>query len=93
MVVKFDRILLFVDGFRFFGRLIFRSRLSGLLILIASDHGDDENDDNAYDGNAADCCEDADAVAAFDATFPPQEKQWMPSQEEFYIYSHSSVVR
>ncbi|MBE6770385.1 MAG: N-acetyltransferase, partial [Ruminococcaceae bacterium] len=27
------------------------------------------------------------------ATFPPKEKKWMPSQEEFYIYSHSSVVR
>ena len=33
------------------------------------------------------------AVEAFDATFPPKEKKWMPSQEEFYIYSHSSVVR
>ncbi|MEE1200114.1 MAG: hypothetical protein U0L09_05640, partial [Christensenellales bacterium] len=42
---------------------------------------------------AADCCEDADAVEAFDATFPPKEKKWMPSQEEFYIYSHSAVVR
>ena len=42
---------------------------------------------------AADCCEDLEAVAAFDATFPPKEKKWMPSQEEFYIYSHSSVVR
>ena len=42
---------------------------------------------------AADCCEDTDAVEAFDATFPPKEKAWMPSQEEFYIYSHSSVVR
>jgi predicted N-acetyltransferase YhbS len=42
---------------------------------------------------AADCCEDADAVASFDATFPAVEKKWMPSQEEFYIYSHSSVVR
>lgn len=30
---------------------------------------------------------------AFDATFPPREKAWRPSQEEFYIYSHSSVVR
>ena len=44
-------------------------------------------------GTAADCCEDAEAVAAFDADFPPMEKKWMPSQEEFYIYSHSSVVR
>ena len=42
---------------------------------------------------AADCCEDAAAVEAFDATFPAKEKAWMPSQEEFYIYSHSSVVR
>ena len=42
---------------------------------------------------AADCCENTAAVEAFDATFPPKEKKWMPSQEEFYIYSHSSVVR
>lgn len=42
---------------------------------------------------AAECCEDTAAVDAFDATFPPKEKAWMPSQEEFYIYSHSSVVR
>ena len=42
---------------------------------------------------AADCCEDTAAVEAFDRGFPPKEKKWMPSQEEFYIYSHSSVVR
>ncbi len=42
---------------------------------------------------AADCCDNTAAVEAFDATFPPKEKRWMPSQEEFYIYSHSSVVR
>ncbi|MBQ8566156.1 MAG: N-acetyltransferase, partial [Clostridia bacterium] len=56
---------------------------------------------NALDGRkwmyipstAADCCEDISAVEAFDATFPHKEKKWMPSQEEFYIYSHSSVVR
>lgn len=28
---------------------------------------------------------------AFDAAFPPREKGWQPSQEEFYIYSHSSL--
>ena len=39
------------------------------------------------------CCEDTAAVEAFDATFPPKEKAWSPSQEEFYIYSHSWVVR
>ena len=42
---------------------------------------------------AADCCEDIAAVEEFDKTFPAKEKKWMPSQEEFYIYSHSSVVR
>ena len=42
---------------------------------------------------AADCCEDTAAAEAFDATFPYKEKAWQPSQEEFYIYSHSSVVR
>ena len=42
---------------------------------------------------AADCCEDTAAVEDFDAGFPFKEKKWMPSQEEFYIYSHSSVVR
>lgn len=38
------------------------------------------------------CCEDTEAVARFDAQFPPKEKMWMPSQEELYIYSHSRVV-
>ena len=42
---------------------------------------------------ATDCCEDTAAVEEFDATFPPKEKKWMPSQEEFYIYRNSSVVR
>jgi len=43
--------------------------------------------------SAADCCDDVAAVEAFDAAFPKKEKAWRPSQEEFYIYSHSSVVR
>ena len=42
---------------------------------------------------AADCCEYTDAVEAFDTTFPPKEKRWTPSREEFCIYSHSSVAR
>ncbi len=28
---------------------------------------------------------------AFDAAFPPKKKGWRPSQEEFYIYSHSAL--
>lgn len=43
--------------------------------------------------DAADCCDDEAAVEEFDKTFPKKEKKWAPSQEEFYIYSHSSVVR
>ena len=56
---------------------------------------------NALDGRsfmyipstAADCCDDTEAVENFDSNFPEKEKKWMPSQEEFYIYSHSSIVR
>ncbi len=39
------------------------------------------------------CCEDTEAVEAFDKAFPPKQKEWKPSQEEFYIYSHSNIVR
>lgn len=46
-----------------------------------------------HESSAGEYCADTEAVIAFDATFPPKEKHWMPSQEEFYIYSHSSVVR
>ncbi len=45
-------------------------------------------------GSTADeCCADSAAVEAFDRTFPPKEKGWKASQEEFYLYSHSCVVR
>ena len=36
-------------------------------------------------------CADEEAAAAFDAAFPPKEKCWQPSQEEFYIHSHSCI--
>lgn len=41
---------------------------------------------------AAAACEDKEAAAAFDAQFPPKEKAWQPSQEEFYIHSHSTIT-
>ncbi len=44
-----------------------------------------------YESSASEPCGDVEAVAAFDATFPEKKKEWRPSQEEFYIYSHSSV--
>lgn len=44
-----------------------------------------------HESSFGEACGDEDAVAAFDATFPPKEKCWQPSQEEFYIHSHSSI--
>lgn len=32
---------------------------------------------------------DEEKFKAFDADFPPKEKSWKPSQEEFFIHSHS----
>lgn len=43
------------------------------------------------ESTAGECCADTEAVAAFDAQFPPKEQAWTPSQEEFYIYSHSLI--
>ncbi|MBR6107719.1 MAG: N-acetyltransferase [Oscillospiraceae bacterium] len=34
---------------------------------------------------------EAEKAEAFDRSFPPMEKAWMPSQEKFYIYSHSAI--
>ena len=45
-----------------------------------------------YYPNDADApCADTEAVAEFDKQFPPKEKKWQPSQEEFYIHSHSVI--
>lgn len=46
-----------------------------------------------YHPNDADApCDDAEAVEEFDALFPPKVKAWQPSQEEFYIHSHSTIT-
>ena len=37
-------------------------------------------------------CDDEKAVAEFDALFPPKVKGWQPSQEEFWIHSHSAIT-
>ncbi len=45
-----------------------------------------------YHPNDADApCDDEAAVAEYDKLFPPKEKKWQPSQEEFYIHSHSVI--
>ena len=46
-----------------------------------------------HESSFGEACADKDAAAAFEATFPPKEKRWQPSQEEFYIHSHSSLDR
>ncbi len=37
-------------------------------------------------------CGDEKAVEEFDRLFPEKEKKWQPSQEEFYIHSHSAIT-
>ncbi len=44
-----------------------------------------------YESAVGALCDDRDAVQQFGAQFPPKEKQWQPSQEEFYIHSHSVI--
>ncbi len=44
-----------------------------------------------HESSASEPCSDIQAVAEFDSYFPHKEKQWKPSQEEFYIYSHSVI--
>lgn len=46
-----------------------------------------------HESSFGDACADEEAMAAFDAAFPPKDKRWQPSQEEFYIHSHSSIDR
>lgn len=44
-----------------------------------------------HESTASAPCEDEAAVSAFDAQFPPKEKKWQPSQEEFYIHCRSGM--
>lgn len=44
-------------------------------------------------GDVEEALEDEEAVNRFDALFPHKEKEWRLSQEEFYIYSHSTITR
>lgn len=46
-----------------------------------------------YESTIGEVCGDEAAVAAFDASFPCKAKEWKPSQEEFYIHSHSVIGR
>ena len=47
-----------------------------------------------YHQNDADArCADEKLVDEYDRQFPPKTKAWQPSQEEFYIHSHSIINR
>ena len=51
-------------------------------------------DGRRYIYRESDCfapLEDRAAFEAFEATFPPKEAGWQPSQEKFWIYSHSTI--
>ena len=37
-------------------------------------------------------CDDEELLDEFDKLFPPKKKGWQPSQEEFYIHSHSVIA-
>lgn len=37
--------------------------------------------------------EDSEKSEKFDAEFPPKVKAWQPSQEEFFIHSHSVIIK
>ncbi|MBQ9807395.1 MAG: N-acetyltransferase [Ruminococcus sp.] len=46
-----------------------------------------------YHQNDADApCDDAEAVEKYDSLFTPKVKAWQPSQEEFFIHSHSAIT-
>jgi predicted N-acetyltransferase YhbS len=36
-------------------------------------------------------CDNEEEVEKYDSLFPPKIKAWQPSQEEFYIHSHSAI--
>jgi predicted N-acetyltransferase YhbS len=44
-----------------------------------------------YQSDSDACCDDTEAVEEFDKLFPPKVKAWQPSQEEFFIHSHSVI--
>lgn len=44
-----------------------------------------------YPSPAEELCSDTEAVEKFDVEFPVKIKEWKPSQEEFFIHSHSII--
>ena len=64
---------------------------AALLVKTLSDDALDGRKWFYHPNNADAPCRDTDAVAEFDKLFSPKVKAWQPSQEEFYIHSHSVI--
>lgn len=64
---------------------------AALLVKVLSDDALDGRKWFYHPSDVDAPCDDEEALAEFDALFPPKEKGWQPSQEEFYIHSHSSI--
>lgn len=64
---------------------------AALLVKVLKDNALDGRKWFYYPNNADEPCNDDEAVAEFDKLFAPKEKHWQPSQEEFYIHSHSVI--
>ena len=62
-----------------------------LLVKVLSDDAFDGRKWFYYPSNVDESCSDTEAVAEFDKLFPPKTKAWQPSQEEFFIHSHSVI--
>ncbi|MBP5378383.1 MAG: N-acetyltransferase [Ruminococcus sp.] len=62
---------------------------AALLVKVLKDGALDGRKWFYYPSDVDHPCDDEKAVAEFDAQFPPKEKGWQPSQEEFFIHSHS----
>jgi len=66
---------------------------AALLVKVLTDDALDGRKWFYHPSDADAPCDDTKAVEEFDKLFPPKEKGWQPSQEEFYIHSHSSINR
>ena len=65
---------------------------AALLVKVLKDGALDGRKWAYYQNDADAPCNDEATVEEYDKLFPPKVKSWQPSQEEFYIHSHSSIT-
>ena len=66
---------------------------AALLVKVLKENALDGRKWFYYPSDVESLCDDTEAVEKFDALFPSKVKGWQPSQEEFYIHSHSVINR